>query len=106
MPAPDAPPVADAIAACAAQFSPALGARLAALAHALPAAQARALLALARDISSETYAETCDGLERNWEQVLAHVPGLAPALQLVEDHVLGLRSPCPVCDPPPPTTAV
>ena len=97
---PDARP--DATQACAARFSPATAAQFTALARALPAPEAEALVALVTAIADETYRATLDGVDYRWQRILAHVPSLAPALQLVEDHVLGLESPCPVCESAPP----
>ena len=71
--------------------------RFVALATALPEAQAREFLDLLFVVVNDTDAGMFEACHQDWKQVLAHLPGLATALDLVMQHVRGTSRDCPCC---------
>ena len=69
------------------------------LAEGLPPGEALELLDLVTALDTAVSRRTYDDAEDTWQRILAHLPGLAPALQLVHDHVVHLISPCAICAP-------
>ena len=96
-PAPDDLPAN--IRAVGENYSAATAARLTVLAEALPPGQAWQLLDLVTALDNAVSRHAFDDAEDTWPRVLAHVPGPAPALTVVYDHVLHVISPCAVCAP-------
>jgi hypothetical protein len=80
-----------------ASYSPDINRRIIALATALPEAQAREFLALLFVVVNDTDASMFEACHQDWKQVLAHLPGLATALELVMQHVRGTFRDCPCC---------
>jgi hypothetical protein len=88
----------DRIALLAAHYSPETGARLVALARALPEAQAEELLELARHIDDDACMRMLAKTEDTWQRTLAHFPGLSIALDVVRNHVEHRATGCPICE--------
>jgi hypothetical protein len=75
-------------------LSPELAMRALALASQLPDAQIEALLALLRAMDDRAVATQTDEEDATWQGILAHVPGLAPSLEVIRAHVQGVEAPC------------
>ena len=87
-----APSIAEQAAQSAPSNAPAgTRARFVALATALPDAQAREFLDLVHLAINATDDSMFESCLQDWKGVLAHTPGMAPALQLVLDHVRDRR---------------
>jgi hypothetical protein len=78
-------------------MSPEAGARLLTLVATLPNAQARDLLTLINQVEEDTRADTCDDYRLMLERMGAHLPGLAPILTRVWQHVFMGTFPAPCC---------
>ncbi|HEY8340410.1 MAG TPA: hypothetical protein VIK95_11100 [Egibacteraceae bacterium] len=81
----------------AATCSPDLTARVVALAATLSDEQIETLLELWRAIDDRAVALGVEQELATWQRILAHLPGLAPALEAIRAHVLEVEQPCAVC---------
>jgi hypothetical protein len=81
----------------AATCSPDLTARVVALAATLSDEQVETLLELWRAIDDRAVALGVEQELATWQRILAHLPGLAPALEAIRAHVLEVEQPCAVC---------
>ena len=75
-------------------YPPELRARIVALAETLTPTQADELLGIVAAVDSAIQAATYRADDETWRRVLAHFPGLAPALDVVWSHVHCLAGPC------------
>jgi hypothetical protein len=75
-------------------FPPALAADLAAFEEALPPEQGARFRALVAEVDNAVNAATLRAEDEQWRRVLAHFPGLAPALGVVWSHVHALSGGC------------
>jgi hypothetical protein len=82
------------IAKQAANYPPALAERYTRFAHALPPELGGEFWGFIWALDFWARGDTLDDEREIWEQVLAHVPGLAPALRLVKRHVIGSVDGC------------
>ena len=80
----------------AAQYGPATASRLLRLARVLPPADTLQLLTLMAGVAEETSARDAERAAQTWHRILAHVPGMAPALEAVHAHV-ATGGECAVC---------
>ena len=71
-----------------------LRARIAAFMAELSAEQRTRFDAILNGVDNAASAATLVAEKEVWQQVLAHAPGLAPALELVHTHVTGFMPPC------------
>jgi hypothetical protein len=75
-------------------LSPEMALQALALASELSDAQVEALLALLRALDDRTVAAQTDADAAAWQAILAHIPGLAPSLEVIRAHVQGVEPSC------------
>jgi hypothetical protein len=76
---------------------PPLAARMIALATSLSDEQVDTLAEFLRVLDDRAVASSTEEAIVTWQRILAHLPGLAPALELVRAHVLDVEESCHVC---------
>jgi hypothetical protein len=76
------------------RYPPELALRLLSFASTLPEDQARSFLDLLREVDDAATARAALQERAHWERLVAHLPGLAPALDLLRAHVRGTEPPC------------
>jgi hypothetical protein len=75
-------------------LSPELALRALTLASELSEAQVEALFALLRAMEDRAVTAQTDAQDATWQAILAHLPGLAPSLEVIRAHVLGVEPGC------------
>jgi hypothetical protein len=75
-------------------YPPDLALRLLTFASALPAEQAKSFLQLLQAVDDAAVARVTEAEQVDWQQLRAHLPGLAPTLDLLRAHIQGTEPPC------------
>jgi hypothetical protein len=75
-------------------YPPDLALRLLTFASTLPDDQAKGFLDLLRTVDAAAVARTTAEEQVRWQRLLAHLPGLAPTLELLRAHLHGSEPPC------------
>ena len=78
-------------------FPPDLAVRALSLAGKLPDEDIEILLDLWTAVDDRAVTAGADWERQTWERILAHVPGLAPALNMIRAHVLEEEPTCAAC---------
>jgi hypothetical protein len=76
------------------QYPPELALRLLTFASTLPEAQAQSFLELLRAVDDAVTARAAEHEQVSWQQLVTHLPGLAPTLELLRAHVQGVVPSC------------
>jgi hypothetical protein len=77
-----------------AALSPESALRALTLASELSDAQVEALFALLRAMDDRAVAVRTDEEDATWQAILAHLPGIAPSLEVIRAHVQGVEPGC------------
>jgi hypothetical protein len=77
-----------------AALAPEMALRALTLASELSDAQVEALLALLQALDDRAVTAQTDAENATWQAILAHLPGLAPSLEVIRAHVQGVEPGC------------